>query len=250
MNPIYIFSIPLLLSITYISPTDASSNKTAVEAPRQTAPHVITWFFQTPRIEQKQPYSEAELYDIINTIRSSQQNFIDQRRKSAFISGIPVLYKGRLAVSNENGQIILPRLNEEDTLTIIITERPIPVITHGNTVDSWNLRNALTAVWYTYTRTVSNDQGIWTIQQQQNIPLQIPDDAIIILAPPTACIIAEGQSSADTGYNLILPDIYVRPERITHPSSLNEIAISRFLRPTLSTHAYAPEEVRYAVLTT
>ncbi len=250
MSSLYSISIPLLWATTYIGATYSAETKPAVEAPRQNTPHVISWFFQTKPSAKKKPYSEAELYDIVNTIRSSQQNFIDQRRKSAYISGIPVLYRGRIALSNENGQIILPRLHEEDTITIIITERPIPIITHGNTVDGWNIRNPLTALSYSCTRTIEGTKGVWSIQQNDTIPFRIPDDALIILGPPTGFILSEGSFTTDTSYNLILPDIMVVPEVINHPTVLNEIALSRFFQPTIHTHVYTPQEVRYAVLTT
>lgn len=222
-----------------------------VPAPTQTTPHVITWFFRPLHTMVDEAYGEDELAAIIATLGASHKNLLQQRRRAQIISGIPVLYKGGLSFSDENGQILLPRLHEDDTLTIVVTERPQPVIEHGNTVEHWVLKTSLAANWYTCVRTRGSDsshKAVWTITQIFNDEIRIPIDAIIILAPPTVINIPEGTMETDFGFNLIVPDFYVDERRMTMPPAFNQIAINRFFESTRYLFAYAPELLRYSVM--
>lgn len=210
-------------------------------------PHVISWFF-IAKVSPELSINTPHLAEIIGVPGAAEIALLRQRESAQKVSGVIVLYAGRITYSDLNGQVMLPLLEPTDELMIFITERPTPKILHGNTVESWSVKSGYDSECFSLKRINKGKSFIWHITRIAEPPQEIPYDSIVICIDPEIVEIPVGTWPTVGGINLILPNVYmtgVVPESI---SALNTIAISRFFRPTHPWFAYAPE--RYVMVTT
>lgn len=210
-------------------------------------PHVISWFFATKDVAELS-INTSNLAEIIGVPGSAELALLRQRENSHKISGLIVIYGGRITYSDLNGQVILPLLEPTDDLVIFVTERPTPKIVHGNTVESWNAKSGQALECFSLKRTSQNSSFVWKIERVVELQKEIPYDAIIICVDPEVIEIPVGTWPTVGGINLILPNIYMTGVMSDSVSALNTVAISRFFRPTHPWFSYAPE--RYVMVTT
>jgi len=237
-----------IVSLTLLLMNNTSgTNKTP--PPSSHIPHTIRFFFK--------PLYQQAFFDIpISTLvpylgnpQKLNRATIRQRISSETTSGIEVLYAGRITTSDFNGEVILPRLHDEDFINLIIVPRISPLVRHGVTVEYINLGPLKYATWYTIRRI--NDQEhnrlFWNIQRQ---PPQekIPPYAIVILTEPSTIILEEGVYLAEKGDHLALPDIYVSPSMNIAEHAARVIPDNRFFTQTQPWNSHTTE--RYALIVT
>jgi len=193
------------------------------------SPHVITFFFK-PKEAIPATLPQDELLSYINTPSKFHYALLQQHRAAETTAGIYILYAGGITYSDSNGQVTVPRIQESDELTMIITARISPVVTHGNTVDYFTLKDGYPAQVYHSRRVNSTTTGqlVWSITEQPLTTIRIPSFALVILAPPEAVILPDQECPAEPGPNLILPDIRIDGYIHTFAPALNTIPISRF----------------------
>src|SRR5437764_666449 len=129
------------------------------------------------------------------------------------VAGILVTYSGYVALSDYNGEIILPRKHQNSAVTIVVTPEMVPVRLFANTFLHWNLISGIPAKMYECEEKYNEktEQYHWDIQE---VPLlagnQIPVSAIVITAKPKDIVMNIGTTPAIKSANLLLPDVYVK----------------------------------------
>jgi len=129
------------------------------------------------------------------------------------VAGILVMYSGYLALSDYNGEIILPRKHQKSIVTIVVTPEVVPVRLFENTFSHWNLIPGIPAQIYScehkYNETTK--QAYWDVQEVPSSgDNQIPVAAIVIIAKPKDITMKVGVSPTMETANLVLPDVYVK----------------------------------------
>ncbi len=163
--------------------------------------------------------------------------------------GLYVSYKGFLDMTDENGQIYLPRKHAEDKITIIVTKHIYPIILEGQTVEFFVRKKGGDAAYYELTRTKDEKTGVFTWETKK-IPtptsIKIPLDALIFYAAPRDIFIPEGTTIASGGPNLVLPTAY--PTKYLN-KDLNALSFlkynRRFFTPTSQETVYRYAADRY-----
>lgn len=126
--------------------------------------------------------------------------------------GIFVTYGGYLVVSNFNGQVTFPRMQQKTDFTLIVTEKINPVLMIGNTIHHWETLPNAPAAWYSISRNQDSQTKLfyWEVQ-----PIAKPQDAIVplnsivIFAKPKNIIVPTGITLSNDNPQLILPAVYI-----------------------------------------
>ena len=149
-------------------------------------------------------------------------------------NGLLATYQGYLTSSDMNGQITFPRLQQNNNIKILVTERIIPIIMLGNTIHHWQIDPSVPAALYSYEKTINEKSktASWKITK---IPLpadnRIQLDTITLFAKPTNLYIPQGTMNADMNPNLILPAIYAKKMINTFLPALWVIKVRQFFKP-------------------
>lgn len=208
--------------------------------------HIISWFF-TAKSSSELSSQTPNLADIIGVPGAADIALLRQRDVAQQVSGIIILYAGRVTYSDLNGQVILPLLEPTDEVMLIVTERITPKIAHGNTVESWGVSPGRNVEAFSLKRVKQDASFVWDIEKIV-VTEEIPYGAIIICVDPEVVEVPVGMWPTVGGINLILPNVYVTGVASSSTSALNSIAVSRFFRPTYQWFSYAPE--RYVMVAT
>lgn len=150
-----------------------------------------------------------ELKDAAHTISISRK--ITRSLCPRSNQGIIVTYAGYTTVSNFNGQVTFPRMQQAAQFTLIITPEIKPIFMIGNTIHHWELIPGVAQELYTLTRKENNPSGKWYWHMQKITHLTnnvIPLNAIVIHSRPAALKVFEGLTPTTNTSNLLLPDIY------------------------------------------
>ena len=215
------------------------------------APHIITFFFK-PELHRigansSTNGSNSSAHALPNSMQHAQ---LAQSPSAELVQGIwVVLNKGLVTFSDANGEVIFPRQQISEVVTVVVTNGIVPIFLSASTVYHNQLRENAPAAFYTYTRNHNQKTGKSTwIVQRIHPPAQnrIPDDAIVIIAKPEQIDIIEGVSETGDSANFILPHMYVK-EKVTTPINvLSLLKYNKFFAPVYKSFAYAPG--RYATL--
>lgn len=182
------------------------------------------------------------------TLKQESQDFSPTFSR---IHGIYVIYHGMVTHSDFNGQVIFPLQQMSDTLQVIVTNAIRPVLLFGNTVHHLELEADHPAAFYTYHRTVDEEEKTyrWEIKKNQTPPKKhIPDDALVIIAKPSDIIMHEGLFITEKSANVILPPLSVVDTLLTTDLAFQFLKVAKFFEPVHKAWSFAPD--RYATLIT
>lgn len=150
------------------------------------------------------------------------------------VSGIYVTYAGFITVSDENGEVQLPRKHREDMVNILITTDIEPVPQFENTIRQWNLAPHTLAQMYTLQEkyNASTKESTWEIHKS-TMPAdnQIPLTTIIIIAKPKNIFIPLEPSKTIKSANLMLPAIYVKKGINSVSQGMYTLTVRHLFRP-------------------
>ena len=145
--------------------------------------------------------------------------------------GIYALYGGYITLSDRNGQILLPRLETEAQLTLIVTNRLTPILMAGNTIGYWQIPEHQPYAIYHYQQ-ISDPETrslLWNVSQGEELnDRRIPDTAIIIISPPDSIYIPLGASLTQPYPSLVLPDMYAKKSIDSNASALYLLNLRQF----------------------
>ena len=152
--------------------------------------------------------------------------------------GIFVTYGGYLVVSDFNGQVTFPRMQQKPNLTLIVTESIEPVIMLGNTIHHWEHLNIPIA---TYSIEKKQDPQTeiyyWDVKQIPEPKKKIiPIPSIVIFAKPKNIIVPLGITVTDESQNLILPTLYSTKNINELEPSLAVLKVRQFFGPIIKTN--------------
>lgn len=172
------------------------------------ATHVVSLAFRPyPVIAQNAQQHLDHSLNVGNHLQAFQ-------KESKFVSGIFTTYAGYISVSDYNGRIIFPRLQQSSRLYLIVTPEITPIMMIGNTIHHWELNKGEPVKIILAEQKEDHETGLlyWDLQEAP-IPVDnvIPLASITILARPENIYIPLGATVTNPSPHLLLPDIYVKP---------------------------------------
>jgi len=144
--------------------------------------------------------------------------------------GIFATYGGYLVVSNFNGQISFPRMQQKTDFFLIVTEHIQPILMIGNTIHHWEIPKIPAAI-YSITRKQNQETKLyyWNVQQttvpENNI---IPINSIVLFAKPKNIIVPVGITISNDDPQLILPSVYVVKNNTNVVPALETLQVRQF----------------------
>ncbi len=156
---------------------------------------------------KKNPYDELH-YEIAKKLLETHMKGIQ---------GIFAHYRGYSVISDTNGLIIFPRLDDTNKISIIIAERILPIIVHGTIPDHFIVDHDAKYISYTAENTENNKNFStmkWTIKEDPSIINNkvIPYPTIIIIANPDLFFFENNPHVVDYSINILLPTLYALQE--------------------------------------
>lgn len=139
-------------------------------------------------------------------------------------------YGGYLVVSNFNGQVTFPRMQQKTDFFLIVTEHIQPVFMIGNTIHHWEIPK-IPASFYSITRKQSKETKLfyWDVQPatqpKNNI---IPINSIVLFAKPKNIIVPIGITITNDDPQLILPPVYVVKNNTNVIPALETLQVKQF----------------------
>jgi hypothetical protein len=236
------------LIITYFLVASHSFSLSA--QPEAQAPHILTFFFK-PLLAQKTQAISPEFYNkFLKTPGNISRAFITQWVIAPLVYGIFVTYRGLVTHSDFNGQISFPLRQEPETVTMVVTGGIKPVLLFSNTVHHLELVEDFPADFYQFSRRKDelHKTVLWDVRKIKPKNRRIPDDALVVIAPPSQIVVIEGKFSADQSPNFILPNIYVSDAITMSSDALQFLKVAKFFEPVHKAFGYAPD--RYATIMT
>lgn len=144
--------------------------------------------------------------------------------------GIFATYGGYLVVSNLNGQITFPRMQQKTDFILIITERIKPILMIGNTIHHWELTN-MPADIYSISRKQHAETKLfyWDVQKTTKPDASIiPINSIVIFAKPKNIIVPLGITITNDNQQLTLPPLYVVKNNTISIPALETLQVRQF----------------------
>lgn len=236
----------LLCIFVSIGAANAADNMADMPIPgvsNAPSPHMITLFFSYKPVE-KTP--EELTQKLLN-----KGNFSMKALKKALMPTAPVgfyaMYGGSFGQSDLNGQILFPRGDTGNTITVIVTTKIRPVFLGLNktTITHFLTTPEAPSAWYTLTKSEPDAKKLvtWNIQKEEpSAARKIPPFAVIIFAKPETLSFSNHPTSA--GENMILPTLMSTKKSGSSGNALSFLKISRYYAPV--TFQYKIQPARYA----
>lgn len=211
------------------------------------SPYILTFFFKPHFIFEAEPVTDNDLSELVSVPAKIQRKFLKKYLTSTIQQGIYVNYKGQVAISDYNGQIIFPKTSSENKLILVVTPRITPVFLRDEVIHHFKVSKESPAAFYEFKLSTAEPVQ-WHITE---IPLpanrDIPINAVIINAKPKDIAIQTGIFPTQGLPNFILPDILVNPEINRGINSFSFLKVNRYFSPVKKYVRYAPD--RYASIT-
>lgn len=144
--------------------------------------------------------------------------------------GIFAAYGGYLVISDFNGQVTFPRMQQKTNFLLIVTEKIVPIMMLGNTVHHWETLGSNNA-FYSIEREQDPKTQLyyWSVTAAQppekNI---IPLTSIVIFAKPKNIIVPLGITVTNDNPQLILPTLYATNDTNNVIPALSALTIRQF----------------------
>ena len=202
--------------------------------------HIITFFIRTYPLDEEseqQHMKEKEASDKLQQTLATPGKLAFKLTKASLPdsnTGIFITYQGYLVVTSLLGQVTLPRLTQQPSLKILVTEKIDPVMMIGNTIHHWEISPNVPAQMYSLERKEDPETKLlfWHYEQtslpENNI---IPLNTIVILTKPKNIIIPSGITLSTNDQQWILPNIYVRKSISSLEPALSVLRVRQFFGP-------------------
>lgn len=188
--------------------------------------HIITFFIEEIPIDSKDAIKFTQTINTPGKIASKiTQSYLQTDHPSIFAT-----YGGYLTISDFNGQITFPRMQQKEELTLIITENIKPVFMIGNTIHHWELLPIPTQI-YSVTRKQDPKTKLfyWDVEPEKSLPNNIiPLTSIVLFAKPKNIIVPIGITVTTDSPQLVLPPIYAKKNINILSPTLNILNIREF----------------------
>ena len=205
---------------------------------------IITFYLQ------KYPYFKKRKTDqqFIDHISKKVQQpgyltgkIIKSHTYSPGVPGVMCMYAGHIALSDEKGQIVFPRLqnSENPHVNLLVTKGLKPAyILAPATVYGWQIDPAQPTKMYHFQLKQNQETQLYYFEATEKTAPKnngIPLDTIIIISEPENVFIPLGATITDYSSNLTLPNIYIKKEFCFIYNSFYTLAIKQYFRQTDAT---------------
>lgn len=180
--------------------------------------HVITFFVKDLEKEKKQTK---------NPFLGINKKIIKNAIKNKTPKNIFALYHGYIALSDDFGQITLPRQTHKEDFNILVTPKIDPVFMFPNTISHWEIPKDTESKLFTISKNEKKEKYYWTIKEIEPTN-KISLDTIIIIANHKNVVIKPGEYATTDLSQLVLPDIYVKKEFDSTSNALFILQIKKF----------------------
>ena len=190
-------------------------------------------FFIKEKIQPKKKHKKAHTQFISQELKqpsfihavSKDRSWLDQPG----VDGIQAAYAGYITISDKNGQITFPRLQQNDTIHVLITPEIEPEFMMSPTLIShWITRHNRPAAYYEIAR--KKHKGLKTYYfdvKKLTTPQEISLNTIIIFAHPDHITVPVGVSLNTYSTNFILPELQAQKVN-TIKNSLYTLSIKQY----------------------
>ena len=203
---------------------------------------IITMFLQ------KYPYFKPKIYssgDVEKYSKKLRQPGYIYKKITNFnisngISGITCFYAGFTSMSDHNGQITFPRVQQTPNMHLLVTTTITPgYIIAPTTINNWMTEQKPKAKMYSIQLKHDQKSTLLYYQTQEIplpkddiIPLKANGGTIILIADPDYVFVPIGATIVDYSPNIILPTIYLKKGFCFLYNSLYSLAIKQYFDST------------------
>jgi hypothetical protein len=199
---------------------------------------------------QKYPYFKAkkndhELLDNQSLEKLSKKvqqpgflsgKIIKKSKRSSGVPGIMCMYGGHVALSDQKGQVILPRLQETPSMNFLITKGiKAAYILAPATVHNWQVDPAQPSKMYNVKLKQNEETQLYYFEATLTKPNKdnsIPLNTVIIISDPENIFIPLGATITNYSPNLTLPNIYIKKEFCFVYNAFYTLAIKQYFKQT------------------
>lgn len=202
--------------------------------------HIITFFIRSYPVEEETPQLHPkEAADKLQQNLAMPGKLAYKIAKAAFPdikTGVLVTYQGYLVATSLLGQITLPRMTQQPSLKVLVTEKIDPIMMIGNTVHHWEIVPNVSAQMYSLEREEDPETKLayWRYKEI-SLPENriIPLNTIVILAKPKNIVIPNGITVSTNDQQWILPNIYVKKTMNSVEPALAALRVRQFFGPII-----------------
>lgn len=194
--------------------------------------HIISFFVQTAPFSSEEEDVAQKFNKTITTLGKAACKIACSVIASPH-HGIFATYGGYMTISNINGQITFPLMQQSKKFLLIITEKIGPVFMIGNTIHHWKLLN-IPHITYSVERKQDQQTKLyyWDVEATPNPENNIiPLNSIVIFAKPKNIIVPTGISLTNDDPQLLLPTIYVTKNNNNIVPALSTLTVRQFFGP-------------------
>lgn len=135
------------------------------------------------------------------------------RKSLQGIEGIHAFYRGYASISNDQGRLFFPRLDDKNEINVLLVENVTPIIFQGQVPDHFIVLPGTPYQFYICTgeKNETNNTTAWEatmnskLQPNQKIPL----NTIIIIVNPNEAYFDLNKNIIQQSANMLLPNIYI-----------------------------------------
>lgn len=181
---------------------------------------------QAVSIKKAQKYSE----------KLKQPNYIYKKIIKAHfqdgVAGLFGLYEGYATVSNHNGELFFPRMQQSATINLLLTKKITPVyMIAPATIHHWEISNPDQAKMYTCSFSEDQVSGAYIANMQRaTLPKDnaIPLHTVILLSNPEHVYVPTGVTVQSYSPHLIIPQIYIKKGYQSTQNALYMLSIKQY----------------------
>lgn len=173
----------------------------------------------SPLVIKEAENSLGEGFDMYHTGRHAHEKNIPYmvaekilKRTLQGVNGVFAYYRGYGLITDSDGLISFPRLEQENKILIVVTKDIFPVITGGIIPTYFCVHDISQTGWYECIGE-ENDDGTmmtWKVVPYSAVPSdgKIPENALIIISDPMT-LFFENSRTVAFSQNFLIPDILV-----------------------------------------
>lgn len=205
-----------------------------------TSDSIVTFFFQKyPYIKVKSTTLDVTKYSQKLKQPSYMYKTITKHHYRNALPNVMCMYRGNVALSDQNGQITFKRVQQTGDMYILVTTHIIPAyIVAPATINNWVIDTKYPTKMYLAKQHYDQQSTLYyydvqpvEIPHNKNIPL----NTIIIIADPEYVYVPQGATIIDYSSNIHLPPILIKRGFCFVYNSLYTLAIKEYFRQTKTT---------------
>ena len=187
------------------------SLSTLLLIPLCTAEALLSFYFAPYPVTQDKELLQ-KLHDRVTQPSKIAKDSLYKQRKN-IVDGIFAAYAGYVTVSNFDGEVSFPLMQDKKKLNVLVTTRVTPIFMNEGTVSNFELEEGTPAKMYSFEKKYDKDanEWYWNIDQAE-LPKDniIPLATVIIFSKPEKIAIPTGIYLSKKSPHLLLPPIYVK----------------------------------------